>query len=109
MNKEQFRAFIDAQTWVFASTYAKYAPHEYVMRHKVRGTDDDFERAVRCIHRNGIRMLYYKTERQYLFFEGYFYWTIDDSELKKPIVINRCKPEDYDIVFMQKGTMAKKK
>lgn len=105
MNKEQFRAFINAQTWVFASKYAKFAPHEYVMKYKAVGGDDTFDKAIRCILRNGIPMMYYKTERQYLYFEGYFYWTMGG----KNDIINRCKPEDYDIVFMQKGTMAKKK
>lgn len=108
MNIDELKKFFELQTWIFARTYAKYAPHEYIVRDKVLGDDSDFAKAVEFIRQNGIRMFYYKTERRYLFLDGYFYWTMGDS-IEKANIINRCKPDDYDIVFMQKGTQAKKR
>ena len=105
------KEYFDKQDWKFAKTYAQFAPHEYIVRGKCNGSDDEFLRACRCILENDIRMFYYKHERKYLFVGGYYYWTMWDGESVSDdptAVINRCKPEDYDIVFMKRGTQARK-
>ena len=38
----ELKAFVDKQTWTFAKTYAQKAPHEYIVRHKHTGSDEEF-------------------------------------------------------------------
>lgn len=103
---EWFRNFIYSQRWIFAKTFAQFASHEYVVRGKQRGTKDDFDRAERYILSHGLRMFYYTTERRYVYLDGKYYWMTGVGD--KDAVINRCKPDDYDVVFMKRGTQAKK-
>ena len=98
------REFIAKQRWIFAKTYAAFAPHEYIIKGKCNATDDEFEAFARAIVNHGIRMFYYKNERKYLLIDGYFYWIMTDEVDEKTNIINRCMPEDYDIVFVRKGT-----
>ena len=99
--------FIQNQKWIFAKTYAAYAPHEYIVR-EYAADKEAFDKAGEFILENGMRMFYYKHERKYLFCDGWFYWILRSEDNPSDAVINRCKPEDYDVVFMQKGTQAKK-
>ena len=97
------KEYFDSQKWIFARTYAAFAPHEYIVRSKV---DDKnlFDMAFNYIEENGIRMFYYKTEKTYLFVGGWFYWGGRDSVDDPTAIINRCKASDYDIVFVRKNT-----
>lgn len=106
--KVTIKEYFDKQDWKFAKTYAAFAPHEYIIRGKCYGNDDMFFAACRYILDNGMRMFYYKHERTYLFLDGYFYWLMGEEVSEDRTVINRCKPDDYDIVFMQRGTQAKR-
>ena len=108
MTRREMYDFINAQKWVFAKTYAAFAPHEYIMRTYCKDKEA-FDRAGEFILKNGMRMFYYKSERKYLYCDGYFYWILRDENNYADAVINRCKPEDYDIVFMQRGTQARAK
>ncbi len=38
----EIREFINKQSWTFAKTYAEKAPHEYIVRGKHAGTDEEF-------------------------------------------------------------------
>lgn len=107
MNHNEFEAFIAKQKWIFAKTYAEFAPHEYVVKGK-GNSNEEFMEAVNFIIENGIRMFYYKTERKYIFMGGKFYWMCCNQN-GEPIVINRCEPDDYDIVFMKRGTQERKR
>ena len=107
MDVKEFSNFVRTNNWVFAKTYVAFAPHEYVMR--FRSSDKNkFDEAKQFIQDYGIRMFYYKNERKYLFFDGWFYWAMWNKDDPTDAVINRCKPEDYDIVFMKRGTQASK-
>ena len=105
------KEFIEKQDWKFAKTYAAFAPHEYIVRGKQNGTDEEFLAFADAILEHGIRMFYYKTERKYLYYGGRFYWICwNGREEGKPVsddptaVINRCLPEQYDIVFVRKNS-----
>lgn len=102
-----FRDFVAKNKWKFAKTYAAFAPHEYVVRGQCVSSDEEFDKAGECIEKNGMTMYYYKAERKYLFLDGWFYWILRSKEDYTNAVINRCKPEDYDIVFMKRGTQRK--
>ena len=99
--------FILSHKWTYATTYAKFAPHEYLVREKCPDKEA-FDLAGKFIQDNGMRMFYYKNERKYLFCDGYFYWILRAEDNPADAVINRCKPDDYDIVFMKRGTQARK-
>ena len=101
------REYFESQSWTFAKTYVMFAPHEYIIRSKV-ADKEMFDNAVRYIQDNGIRMFYYTAERKYLFVNGWFYWALWSKEDFSDAIINRCRPDDYDIVFVKRGTQAKK-
>ena len=58
MELQEIRAFIEKQSWIFAKTYANRAPHEYVVRGRVNGTDEEFISVVNYIQEKGITMHY---------------------------------------------------
>ena len=101
-----FREWVGKQTWIYAKTYAAFAPHEYALRNRTPNKED-FDLAVKCIQENGMRMFYYKAERKYLYLDGWFYWALWSKDDLSDAIINRCRPEDYDIVFMRRGTQAR--
>ena len=41
MEEQKLREFINKQSWIFAKTYANKAPHEYIIRGRINGTDED--------------------------------------------------------------------
>ena len=98
------REFIAKQKWIFAKTYVAFAPHEYIVRGKCNATNEEFDRFAEIILEYGMRMFYYKAERKYLYLDGWFYWVLRDGENDPTAVINRCRPSDYDIVFVRKNT-----
>ncbi|MCR4850953.1 MAG: hypothetical protein K5870_06805 [Lachnospiraceae bacterium] len=53
-NEQDLRDFISRQKWIFAKTYVNRAPHEYVVRKNINGTDEEFMDIVDYIQNNGI-------------------------------------------------------
>lgn len=100
------KEYFESQRWKFATTYAMFAPHEYILRAWM-DDKESFDKAVRYIQKYGMKMYYYKSDRQYLFVGGWFYWALWSKEDLSDAIINRCRPEDYDIVFMKRGTQAR--
>lgn len=100
------KEYFDSQKWTFATTYAAFAPHEYLVRARVEDKEK-FDKACEYIEKHGMKMFYYKSARQYLFLDGWFYWALRSETDFSDAVINRCRPEDYDIVFMRRGTQAR--
>lgn len=96
MTLSGFRAFIDKQNWIFAKTYANKAPHEYCLKEKLVGSEQEFLEAIQFIQAEGITMYWYKNKRQYLFLDGRMYWTMSPDPLTSNL-INRCQVADYDI------------
>ncbi len=41
MDLDKLRSFIEKQSWVFAKTYANKAPHEYIVRGRINGIDEE--------------------------------------------------------------------
>lgn len=67
MKIEEIQSFIEKQTWTFAKTYAKKAPHEYIVRHKHVGDDEEFMAMVDYILNNGNEENYLKRIARTLF------------------------------------------
>lgn len=87
--------FLEKQEWIFAKTYAKTAPHEYCLKEKVVGSEDDFVKACRYILENGFEGHWYgKYPNKYIYANGRVYWTMHPVA-EEVILINRSKTSDY--------------
>ena len=102
LKEEKIREFIDKQEWIFAKTYADRAPHEYVVRHKIKGTDEEFMEIVNYIQEYGITMYFWNRPNKYIFVDGWQYWAMGD-EKGEVIVLNRCDLERYKISITWTG------
>ena len=102
LSEQELRDFISRQDWIFAKTYADRAPHEYVVRHKINGTDKEFMQIVNYIRGKGITMYFWNRPNKYIFVDGHQYWAMGDEE-DKVIVLNRCDLERYKISITWTG------
>ena len=84
MNIDNIKEFCDKQNWIYAKTYAKKAPHEYVVRDNITGTDEEFMDVVNYIQENGI-------------LDGRQYWVMRDNEDDPTTILNRCNLEEYKL------------
>lgn len=91
------RSFIKYQSWVFAKTYADRAPHEYVVRGKQNGPDEDFMAVVNYISEHGITMHFWNHPNKYIFVDGWQYWVMKDSDDDPTMVLNRCDLSQYKL------------
>ena len=100
---KEIKVFFDKQTWTFAKTYADRAPHEYIVRHKHEGTDEEFMAAAEYIINNGITMYFWNHPNKYIFLDGRQYWVMRDSEDDPSTIINRCNLDEYKLSITWKG------
>ena len=84
---EKFVEMINNNKWIFAKTYAKTAPHEYIVKY---GNDYGhlFAEFAQYIVKHGYKKFFGETEYYYLDYNGYKYWTMD-IDLDKTDLINR--------------------
>ena len=101
--RNDIKAFIDKQSWVFAKTYAKKAPHEYIVRGKHNGSDDEFMAMVNYILDNGITMYFWNHPNKYIFVDGWQYWVMRDSEDDPTTIINRSNLDEYKLSITWQG------
>ena len=83
-------SFVDNSDWVFAKTYAKTWPHEYIIRDQV--DEDRFVELVRHIRDQGYLGKFYVKDITYLDCSNLVYWTMGES-IEETTVINRCRKE----------------
>lgn len=84
LSKELIK-FIKNSTWIFAKTYAKTWPHEYIVQEKV--DNDLFLKLANHIDTFGYEDYFHKTRQIYLGYKGYTYWHMGN-------IINRCLNKD---------------
>ena len=84
------RSFVDNSDWIFAKTYAKTWPHEYIVREQV--DEDRFVELVRHIGHHGYLGKFYAKDITYLDCTNLVYWTMGAS-IEETTVINRCRKE----------------
>jgi len=99
----EIQEFFNKQSWTFAKTYANKAPHEYIVRCRAAGTDEEFMAAVNYIINNGITMYYWNHPNKYIFLDGRQYWVMRDSEDDPTTIINRCNLDEYKLSITWKG------
>ncbi len=102
------KSFIDKQKWIFAKTYANKAPHEYVVRGKVEGTDEEFMSVVNFIQEKGITMCFWNHPNKYIFVDDHQYWVMRDGEDDPTTILNRCKIDEYKYTVAWKGKRGEK-
>ena len=88
----EFAAGLD---WTFAKTYAKTAPHHYVVEGRTSGvTHADMVRAARVIHTFGTPGKYYALTKIYLVSpDGRYRWWTEHSDLAGTTLVNRATTE----------------
>lgn len=106
MDTSEIRDYIDKQSWIFAKTYANKAPHEYVVRGKVNGTDEEFMSVVNYIQEKGTTMYFWNHPNKYLFVDGHQYWVMRDGEDDPSTILNRCRTDEYYYSIRWKGREA---
>jgi hypothetical protein len=81
--------------WIYAKTYAKTAPHEYVVHSRTSGmTKDDYVRAAHVIHTFGQPAKFYNMTSIYLTSpDGLLKWWTMDEDLNETGLINQATTE----------------
>lgn len=100
---DEIRAFIEKQSWIFAKTYADKAPHEYIVRGRAAGTDEEFMRMVKYITEKGITMYFWNHPNKYIYLDGHHYWVMHNGEDDPTTIINRCNSDEYKYSITWKG------
>ena len=78
------------EKWIFAKTYAKTWPHEYIVRGQV--DEQLFIELIEHIRANGYQGQFYKMEITYYDEDGLVYWTMG-APVEETTIINRCRKE----------------
>ena len=91
---QELKKFIKESNWIFAKTYAKTWPHEYIVRDKV--DKSLFIKMVEHIRANGYVGKFYKMDITYFDEDGMVYWTMG-APIDDTTIINRCaKEQSYE-------------
>jgi len=77
--------FIKDSKWIFAVTYAKTWPHEYIVQERV--DNNLFLALAEHIDKFGYESHFYDMKQVYFDYDGYTYWHMDN-------IINRCPEAD---------------
>ncbi|MCR5290867.1 MAG: hypothetical protein K6E51_12825 [Treponema sp.] len=73
------KAFAESHSWKFATTYAKTAPHEYLVKKWLSEKDRLlFERLVQTINKDSVVGYFYGHKNNYLILGDYYYWYMTD-------------------------------
>jgi len=96
--ENDFRDFVNKFEWTFAKTYAKKAPHEYIVLDKV-GIEHkaEFVAVARFIREAGFEAFYYNRKGYYFILDDNYYWTMDDM-VEDTDLINRAKMSEYELI-----------
>ena len=82
--------FVNNEKWIFAKTYAKTWPHEYIVRESV--DKELFANLVEHIRANGYQGYFYTMEITYYDEAGLVYWTMG-APVEETTIINRCRSD----------------
>lgn len=87
---DNLRRFVDETVWIFAKTYAKTWPHEYIVKGKV--DESLFVELVKYIRTYGYIGKFYTNGITYFADRGMVYWTMG-APVDETTIINRCSKE----------------
>ncbi len=72
---DKLKIFIENQVWVFAKTYAKTWPHEYIVQQSV--DNDMFLELANHIDKFGYQVYFYEMQLTYFNYNGFTYWHME--------------------------------
>ncbi len=85
----RIKKFVDSSKWIFARTYAKTAPHEYLIYDNLdAGNQKEYLWVLELINKNGVEGKFYQTVFKYFYFGEYKYW-LCDTDTRRNGVMNR--------------------
>ncbi len=87
---EEAKAFAEQFKWKYATTYAKTAPHEYLVKSWL--SEDDklrYERFVKTIKAKAVVGFFYEHKNNYLILGDYYYWFMYTPDNMAVDLINR--------------------
>lgn len=87
---EEAKAFAGRFKWKYATTYAKTAPHEYLVKSWL--SEDDkllYERFVKTIKEKAVVGFFYEHKNNYLILGDYYYWFMYTPDNMAVDLINR--------------------
>jgi len=90
MNEDLMRNFVSKFKWIWAKTYEKFAPHEYIVVKHNHPDRKTFEEVVKFIRKNGFKAKFGRKTFTYFILDGYKYWTMGDS-IDNTWILNRAK------------------
>lgn len=91
---EEAKAFAEGHKWKFATTYAKTAPHEYLVKKWLSEEDRLlFERLVQTINKDSVVGYFYGHKNNYLILGDYYYWYMGE-----------CYPENLAVDLINRTT-----
>lgn len=74
-SKTEAKVFAENHQWKYATTYAKTAPHEYLVKRWLSQEDKLlFERLVQTINKGSVIGYFYGHKNNYLILDDYYYW-----------------------------------
>lgn len=96
-NEQKVIKWLGPLDWVFAKTYAKTFPHEYVVVDRLSATDKKrLYIFVKMIREFGYDKNFFTRVFKYLEVGGYKYWTMDELIMETTILnrepLNKNKP-----------------
>lgn len=98
INLDEYRDFVNKQDWIFAKTFADKAPHEYIVRDNINGSDEEFMQIVEYIQENGFTMHWNDGyPNKYVYLDGYNYWMMMWGQNDPTACLNRSVAKDYRI------------
>lgn len=86
---EKLREFIKRSKWGWATTMIT-VPHEYIVRRRCALSDEEFLYFVHAQRDLGVHERWGNYNLQYLYIDGYKYWTMGDT-FENTIIMNRQK------------------
>ncbi len=84
-----FEKFLQRAEWHWAKSYAKTAPHWYVVRGEF-ADDKTFDDVVLFMRENGVDERFYSKTFTYYYHGGFKYWTMGNP-VEQTTIINRAK------------------
>lgn len=90
---EAARKFFAEHEWRFAKTYAKFAPHEYIVRHRLPPEERvAFDAAAAYVNANAKPEDFHGKIFHTHWLDGKKYWVADGSDDDGAVIINRTYP-----------------
>ena len=87
---EEANAFAENHRWKFATTYAKTAPHEYLVKAWLSEDDKrEYERFVSAMKKNAVVGYFYGHKNDYFILGDHYYWFMGQHDNMAVDLINR--------------------